>query len=99
MVWVIAGGLTPAGNKISSLRTSNGLSQFYTGKMQWWNYFAFVFDDELKNGTIDLKPFLDYLKAESLVSPSNYLASVEFGTEIASGRGSLSLNRYTVTIS
>ena len=72
---------------MSQVNTTNGSSQFYDGKMQYWNYFAFVLDQKITEGQVDLKPFIDYLINHRLISGNHYLASVEFGNEIAYGRG------------
>jgi len=87
MIWVLGNGLTPAGNRIATVKTPNGSSQFYGGKMQYWNYFAFVLDRQMHFGSVDLNAYLKYLVNENLISTNLWLASVEFGTEIAFGGG------------
>ena len=98
MIWVLGNGLTPAGNRIATVKTPNGSSQFYGGKMQYWNYFAFVLDRQMHFGSIDLNAYLKYLVNENLISTNLCLASVEFGTEIAFGGGDFSLAEYEVKI-
>jgi len=96
MIWLSKDGLTPAGDRSCAVNTANGSSAFYRGKMQYWDYFAFVLDRNTTEGNVDLKSFLDFLVKEGAIPADSFLASVEFGNEIAFGKGSTNLMLYSV---
>jgi len=99
MIWLSTDGLTPAGSRGHAVNIPGGCSSFHRGKMQNWDYFAFVLNQSITEGNVDLKPYLDFLVREDAVSSDQFLASVEFGNEIAFGRGSTSLLLYSVDCS
>lgn len=61
-------------------------------------YTALVLDTETPRGTIDIAAVLTTLKKLGIVSDSEYLASVQFGSEVMSGTGSLSINNFQMNL-
>ena len=99
MIWLSKDGLTPAGSRNYALNTPTGCSSFHSGRMQHWDYFAFVLNRTITEGNVDLKPYIDFLVNEGAVSADHFLASVEFGNEIAFGKGATKLVLYSVDCS
>ena len=50
------------------------------------------------SGSLDLKPFLDYLVGQQLIPGNLYLADVEFGNEINQGTGRDVVNSFSVQV-
>lgn len=59
-------------------------------------YIAFIAQKERLVGELDLGAFLGYLLERGLVDSGTTLASVELGTEVASGAGSITFDEYQV---
>lgn len=55
----------------------------------------FVKEDHLV-GTFKMKPITDYLVGKNFLSASNFLESIELGTEIISGNGKTTVNSFQV---
>jgi hypothetical protein len=77
---------TGAGNKVSSGGKSYTLwvqdDQWASGQ---WRYFQFRADDGPQksfNGTLDVKPFIDYLINSRQYSPDFWITRLEIGSEI-----------------
>ena len=47
---------------------------------------------------MNLGKFLDYLLENQVIEPDRYVASVELGTEVASGTGEFPLSTYEITV-
>jgi hypothetical protein len=70
---------------------------FYTD--QWdWTYFAFIKVDPVLKGSTNLYAFIQYLVDNSYISSSEFWASVEFGNEIAYGKGGTAFFDYMVQV-
>jgi hypothetical protein len=66
---------------------------------QGWKYIAFVSaESRLGVGTMDLGNFLSYLREKNIVTGDEYLASIEFGNEVAGGAGETVVKRYAVSV-
>lgn len=60
-------------------------------------YTAFVANTDQFKATIDFAAMLDKLIALGIVSPNEYLASVELGSEVFSGTGSLTIHNLDIS--
>lgn len=98
MVWVANQDLRPAGTVIDTVPATFGTLTLYREAFPNWTYYAFVLDAPLYEGRIELNDLLQYLIAGGHVSPNEHLASVEFGTEIAFGKGAADLIEYEVRV-
>jgi hypothetical protein len=72
---------------------------FYNGNVGHaaWPYLAFVKRSSGKQGTIDMRQFLDYLVQNQHISATDYLTSVEMGNEIRGGTGKTLVYEYSIT--
>lgn len=95
MIWVSNLGLTPAGKRVHSFTTPYGPAHLYDLDN---HYLAFVLEQEMLSGTIDLLLFLRELQALKLLAGNQYLASIEFGNEIAYGQGITIIDDYVATV-
>ncbi|MEZ5449446.1 MAG: hypothetical protein R3E89_10830 [Thiolinea sp.] len=67
------------------------------GDPHTWSYLSFVNTGKpLLRGRINLKAFLDYLLAQGMIVPSEYLTSVELGNEIEYGEGESRVDYFRV---
>jgi hypothetical protein len=100
MIWLDRqGGLSPGGAFSERVSLDNSTYAVYVGD-HWgdgWKYIAFVSaEPQLGARTLDLVSFLSYLREKNLITGNEYLASVEFGNEVATGSGETIVKRYEV---
>ena len=98
MVWVAKRGLEPAGDCVATFETPYGKADLFETQMQHWRYYAFVLREEMPAGVIDLMFFVRELIARKKLDGSELIASVEFGNEIAFGKGRTTIEKYSVSI-
>lgn len=93
-------GLIAFGGYHEDVVTTNGTYKFYTGDPSWgdWTYLAFVRTETRHSGTVDIDELLDYLIDEGIVSINSYLASIEFGNEVANSKGFCVMKSFEVEI-
>jgi hypothetical protein len=54
-------------------------------------------EDDLRNsGSLDVGAIVDFLLARGLVKPDQFLATAELGSEVAYGKGSLTLRAFAL---
>jgi hypothetical protein len=90
MVWVHKGGVAPFGSLVGTYSDAS-----FAGKIYHYgptNYTAIVADSDITKGQIDIAAMLRKLQALGIVSDSEYVANVEFGAEVISGPGSLTIH-------
>jgi hypothetical protein len=64
-----------------------------------WTYIAFLRAPyALGTGSLDLADFLAYILEKELATGEEFLASIEFGNEVATGSGETILNQYAVSV-
>ncbi len=102
MIWLDhQGGMSPGGN-FKERVSLNGVNYAVLVSDSWgegWRYIAFVSaESRLGAGTLDLGSFFSYMREKGLVTGDEYLASIEFGNEVATGTGETTIKGYTITI-
>jgi hypothetical protein len=100
MIWLDRyGSMPPGGSWIERVELDGAVYSVYTAE-NWgdgWRYIAFVrADSGLGAGTLHVGSFTTYLQTRSLVSGEEYLASIEFGNEVATGAGETILYNYSI---
>ena len=102
MIWLDRqGAMTPGGAYRERVSIDGSTYAVYNADNwgQGWKYIAFVSkESRLGTGTLDLGNFLSYLREKNLVKGDEYLASIEFGNEVAGGAGETVVKRYMVSI-
>ncbi len=68
------------------------------GSSVTWNYVAFVTRKPLLSASLNMGHFLNYLLEKQVIKPDRYIASLELGTEIESGKGEFILSTYEIGI-
>jgi hypothetical protein len=99
MIWTDRTGLDPAGSKIDTV-TLNGREYdlWHRPNHQGWRYVAFVAHRKQLSGSLRLDSFVAECVKRGWVSPSEYVADIEFGNEIVSGKGSTVLNSISFSV-
>ena len=92
MIWVHKGGLTPFGDAVARYTDGDIQGQIYTTRNGASNYTALVLDQDMSTGEINIASVLTTLQKLGIVSANEYVAAVEFGAEVASGTGRLTIN-------
>lgn len=96
MVWVHKGGVTPYGQLVGTYDEGPVSASIYVSHSGDWTYTAVVLDEDRLAGEISVSGVLARLQALGIVSPTEYLASLELGSEIVSGAGSLTIDDLTL---
>jgi serralysin len=96
MVWVHKGGVTPYGDLAGTYTDGSISAKIYVSHSGDWTYTAVVLDEDRLVGEISVSGVLARLQALGVVSSSEYLASLELGSEIVSGAGSLTIDDLTL---
>ena len=106
MIWVAEDGLVPGPPTYAivtldgvkySLHVAAGHGDESGGSAAKWSYIAFFAREPSLSGSLNMKSFLVYLLQEGLIEKDRYIASIELGTEIASGEGEFILSNYEIT--
>lgn len=97
MVWIHRGDIVPNGNIIGEYKYGDFSARIYSSGGGDWTYTAVVIDEEYPHGTISIASIVLSLQDLGIVSPSEYLASIELGAEIAAGAGRLTINDLMLT--
>jgi hypothetical protein len=63
-----------------------------------WNYVAYIAENKNPSFSLDLKAFLDDAVARGIVKDTEYLATVEYGTEVVYGSGVTRILNYSVHV-
>jgi hypothetical protein len=63
-----------------------------------WNYFAFRRVGNATNFTMNIKHFVDWLRAQNRVNPAHWIQTVEAGSEVKFGAGRVDTSSYYCTI-
>jgi hypothetical protein len=67
------------------------------GAARQWTFLAFTSRTPMPKATIRVKPFVDYLVAKGYLAATDYLSTIEFGSELVKGTGSATVNAYSVS--
>ncbi len=102
MIWLdYYGSMSPGGAWQGREMIDGATYSVYVGEKygDGWRYIAFVRAPRQQGaGTLELAAFLTYLREKGLVTGEEYLASIEFGNEVAGGTGETLLNIYSISV-
>ncbi|MET3973073.1 hypothetical protein ABID62_009179 [Bradyrhizobium sp. S3.9.1] len=94
MIWTHGNAFQPWGDAIGKYSNGAYSGTFYhTG-----TYTALILDNDVPAGTFDINSVFDSLKSLNVVSDKEWLASVDFGSEVISGSGSLTINNLDLSL-
>ena len=94
MIWLHQGDVKPSGEVIGTISVTGFSGTIY----HLGTYTALVPDHDLPSGTIDIAAIIAKLQDMKIISGSEYLASVELGSEVVSGIGSLTINNLDLNV-
>lgn len=100
MIWLVSTGMTPAGRRIATEEIQGVVFDVWQGQREHddegvprtWLATTYVNRGTLSSGKLRLAPFLRPARPESA-----YLASVELGTEVATGNGHARVRRFELS--
>jgi hypothetical protein len=102
MIWLDRyGSMSPGGAWKERVELDGSTYAVYVGENygDGWRYIAFVSTEPQSGaGTLNIASFLIYILEKGLVTGDEYLASIEFGNEIATGTGETLVNSYEVMV-
>jgi hypothetical protein len=94
MIWTHDHAFMPWGDLIGTYPQGSASAQIYhTG-----TYTAVIMDKDMLAGTLDLGAVFARLEELGVVSQNEWLASVQFGAEVISGSGSLTVDRFELAL-
>jgi hypothetical protein len=104
MIWLDTfGGMSPAGGQVDTVTIDGIQWDLFITTATWgtepWQYIAYRPGNGVPSPTtIDVRKFLDHLKARGSITGAEWLASVELGNEVVVGTGRTTLSSFDVTI-
>ncbi len=97
MIWLKKENQTPGGVFVAQVTIDNVVYDYY--RADWdWTYFAFVNNSGEEITTVAIDKFLSYLKTQHDISDTEFVASIEFGSEIIAGSGRVLLEGYRIKV-
>jgi Glycosyl hydrolase family 12 len=105
MFWMNHNNTQPAGTFMEKMTVDGFDYQLWkldsmgdTGNGRGWVYYAFVSSRPQNKATLDIRQFIQYLLLKNDIAAENYVASIEFGNEVAGGKGTAWLKEYSLLI-
>lgn len=106
MFWMdYASGARPAGSVVGTPSIDGVTYELWKedsigdkGDGTGWLLYSFMSPKIQRQGTISVHTLLRYLIDKELVSPDEFVASVEFGNEIVSGSGTTWVNHFEIAV-
>ncbi len=106
MIWLERKGLLffPPGKIIDRVKIGNVTYDVYLNPSHssytsyTWCFITFLPDHSIKEGSIDISLFFDYLLERQIISTNLFLISVEFGNEVVAGEGITEVSKYDIKI-
>jgi hypothetical protein len=99
MIWTDRNEMNPAGTKIDTVAVNGRTYDLWHNPHHGgWRYVAFVAHRKQLSGSLRLDAFVAECVKRGWVSPSEYVADIEFGNEIISGKGSTVLNSISFSV-
>ncbi|KAG7091159.1 hypothetical protein E1B28_010212 [Marasmius oreades] len=101
MIWLSGlGGIQPVGSAVTrGISLAGHTWDLWRGPNQNWQVLSFVIQDgEATNFNVDLNEFFKYIIANQGVAPTQYIQSIQAGTEPFTGSAVLVTSNYSVAI-
>lgn len=93
MVWLHKGDFPPFGDVVGTYTDG----EFHATVYHTGTYTAVVADKDWNAGTLDLAKLFAGLNEMGIIDNSEYVASIELGSEVVSGQGTLTINNLDIT--
>ena len=105
MIWNANGGQAPAGSRRGAVNVNGVTYDVYVeenhkdasgANANVWTYVAFVAQEPVWQGPLEMSAFLDYLIAHGLLSRNHYVTSLELGNEVCQGAGIVEIQDFSI---
>ena len=63
-----------------------------------WGFLVFQMLDPMPSGSLEFKPLFNYLQSRGHITGSEYLASIELGSEAVQGTGDVKINAFKTVV-
>lgn len=104
MIWLNNTKAGPAGSYVETVSLAGSDWDLYKGWIdagngKGWNVFSFVRKKNTNSASFNIKNFTDYIiYTKKWMSNAKFMSSVEFGTEIFGGSGSMNISKWNVNV-
>jgi len=103
MIWLESFGMGPAGGLVDTATIDGVTWDLYATTATWgpepFQYLAYVPRGNLSSpSSINIRKFLDHLRARGSITGQEWLASVEFGNELMAGTGRTTISGFKVSV-
>ncbi|KAJ5964235.1 Glycoside hydrolase family 12 [Penicillium vulpinum] len=102
MVWLAAyggaGAISSTGQPIATVTISGSVWDVYVGPNGAMTVYSFVAKSPITSYSGDLLDFFKYLQTNQALSSSLYLIAVQAGTEPFTGKASMAVSSYSVSV-
>ncbi|KXN85830.1 Endoglucanase-1 [Leucoagaricus sp. SymC.cos] len=100
MIWLSGqGGIQPIGSQTATVSLAGHNWNLWKGPNQNWQVLSFVSaDGDVTDFDADLKEFFDYLVQSQGVAGSQYIQSIQSGTEPFTGSANLVTDTYSIVL-
>lgn len=98
IIWLGSSRSKPWADYRGDLQISDRKYGLWVGKIESWKYITLKAEQTPTAGVLDVKPFLAALAKRKEIPGNLYLASIEIGDEITSGRGYTVINSFSVEL-
>ncbi|KAF8918184.1 endocellulase [Mucidula mucida] len=101
MIWLSGlGGIQPVGSQIATgVNVAGHTWNLWKGPNANWQVLSFVSPTEINDFNVDLKDFFTYIVASQGVASTQYVQSIQTGTEPFTGAANLVTTAYSVSLS
>ncbi|KAF9022279.1 glycoside hydrolase family 12 protein [Hymenopellis radicata] len=101
MIWLSGlGGIQPVGSQIvTGVNVAGHTWNLWKGPNTNWQVLSFVSLTEINDFNVDLKDFFTYIVASQGVASTQYVQSIQAGTEPFTGAANLVTTAYSVSLS
>jgi hypothetical protein len=98
MIWPYrSGGAGPIGETVATVEIGGATWELHEGNIGW-DVYSFVRTENTESVEFNLMDFLTYLVENRGLDANKYLNSVQAGTEVFTGAGSLETSRYATDV-
>lgn len=98
MIWLVRGEMNPLGDSIGWRSVAGTDYELFVQDEDDEFYVAFVSEEEVLSGSVDVLALIDELTDEGMISPEWYIANVELGNEVIAGSGETVVNAYAARV-
>lgn len=96
MIWLHQGDFPPYGERVGAFEDGDFAASVWKDPKS--GYTVIAANDDWERGSIDLAKMLDKLVELGVISPDSYFSSIQLGSEVVEGQGSLTINKFELNV-